>query len=73
MLGWLLSMKPKVYFMKKKKLQGPVEFNSNGSRDARVIRVQQYHVAGKQLHHKRMACTTSLQRVVLWRYSLQLM
>lgn len=29
-------------------MQGPVVFNSNGSRDARVIRVEQYHVAGKK-------------------------
>lgn len=27
-------------------LQGPVQFNSNGSREARVIRVQQYDVTG---------------------------
>ena len=30
-------------------LKGPVVFNSNGSRDARVIRVQQYHVKGNRL------------------------
>ena len=29
-------------------MQGPVAFNSNGSRDARVIRVQQYQVDGKE-------------------------
>ena len=28
--------------------QGPVVFNSNGSRDANVIRIQQYHVAGRE-------------------------
>ena len=27
--------------------QGPIMFNSNGSRDARVIRVEQYRVEGR--------------------------
>jgi len=33
-------------------ITGTVVFNSNGSRDANTIRVQQYHVSGKKLPNK---------------------
>jgi len=47
-------------------LQGTVVFNSNGSRAANTIRVQQYRVSGKKLPNKHQhACMLTFE-FILW-------
>ena len=45
--------------------QGPVEFNSNGSRDARVIRVQQYRVTSNNWQNEVLGCVVIVLCIVL--------